>query len=180
TPGDTATAQTWTYGYSGDQLTKVCSPLSASKCTTYGYTSGSQYRNASLDLDPHGLWQLAETSGTRAKDAVLANQGTDDATYEHVTLGAAGPFSGSRGATFDGATSDVVLPDNLGNDTDSGALSLWFKTSAGPGVLYSYASQPITSGEAAGFYTPALYVGKDGKLNAEFWYSGGINPIVTS
>ncbi|SCD50642.1 intein C-terminal splicing region [Streptomyces sp. TverLS-915] len=180
TPGDTATAQTWTYGYNGDQLTKVCSPLSASKCTTYGYTSGSHYRNASLDLDPHGLWQLAETSGTKAKDAVLANQGTNDATYEHVTLGAAGPFAGSRGATFDGATSDVVLPDNLGNDTDSGALSLWFKTSAGPGILYSYASQPITSGEAAGFYTPALYVGKDGKLNAEFWYSGGINPIVTS
>ncbi|MFE7752624.1 LamG-like jellyroll fold domain-containing protein [Streptomyces sp. NPDC057428] len=177
TAGDTNSAQTWTYGYTGDQLTTVCSPLSATKCTTYGYTSGSQYRNAALDLDPHGLWPLAETSGTKAKDAVLANEGTNDATYENVTLGGTGPFAGTKAATFNGTSSDVALPNNTGNDTDSGAVSLWFKTSTKSGVLYSYASQPITSGEAAGFYTPSIYVGTDGKLNAEFWYSGGANPI---
>ncbi|MFI7385966.1 LamG-like jellyroll fold domain-containing protein [Streptomyces sp. NPDC049813] len=177
TAGDASSAQTWTYGYTGDQLTTVCSPRSATQCTTYGYTSGSQYRNAALDLDPHGLWPLADASGTRAKDAVLANEGTNDATYENVTLGAAGPFAGTKAATFNGTTSDVALPNNTGNDTDSGALSLWFKTSAKNGVLYSYASQPISSGQAAGFYTPSVYVGADGKLNAEFWYSGGINPI---
>ncbi|QIY96386.2 LamG-like jellyroll fold domain-containing protein [Streptomyces sp. S1D4-11] len=184
TAGDSSTAQTWTYGYTGDQLTKVCSPLSSTKCTTYGYTSGSQYRNASLDLDPHAMWPLSEASGaTTAKDAVLANEGTDNATYENVTTGqSGGPLTGSSStvATFNGTTSDVSLPKNTGNDTDSGALSLWFKTSAGPGVLYSYASQPIGSGQAAGFYTPSIYVGTDGKLNAEFWYSGGINPIVTT
>ncbi|MER5474053.1 LamG-like jellyroll fold domain-containing protein [Streptomyces sp. NPDC002685] len=182
TAGDAATAQTWTYGYTGDQLTKVCSPQSSTKCTTYGYTTGSQYQNASLDLDPHGMWPLTEASGTTAKDAVLANQGTNNATYENVTLGAAGPLTGSSAtaAQFNGTSSDIALPKNTGNDTDSGALSLWFKTSAGPGVLYSYASQPIGSGKAAGFYTPSIYVGTDGKLNAEFWYSGGINPIVTT
>ncbi|MFJ5268379.1 LamG-like jellyroll fold domain-containing protein [Streptomyces sp. NPDC088358] len=182
TAGDSATAQTWTYGYTGDQLTKVCSPQSSTKCTTYGYTTGSQYRNASLDLDPHAMWPLTEASGTTAKDAVLANEGTDNATYENVTLGAAGPLAGSSAtaAQFNGTSSDIALPKNTGNDTDSGALSLWFKTSAGPGVLYSYASQPIGSGQAAGFYTPSVYVGTDGKLNAEFWYSGGINPIVTT
>lgn len=180
TAGSATTAQTWTYGYTGDQLSTVCSPRSTTKCTTYGYTAGSQYRNAALDLDPHGLWPLAETSGTVAKDAVLANEGTNNATYENVTLGAAGPFAGTRAATFNGTTSDVSLPKNTGNDTDSGAVSLWFKTSAGPGVLYSYASQPIGSGQAAGSYTPSIYVGSDGKLNAEFWYSGGINPIVTT
>ncbi|WP_316743236.1 LamG-like jellyroll fold domain-containing protein [Streptomyces sp. MK7] len=183
TPGDSSTAQTWTYGYSGDQLTKVCSPLSTTKCTTYGYTSGSGYRNASMDLGPHAYWPLSETSGTTAEDADLSNEGTTDATYENVTLGqAAGPLTGSssKAATFNGTSSDVSLPKNLGNDTDSGAISLWFKTSQGPGVLYSYASQPIGSGQAAGFYTPSIYVGTDGKLNAEFWYSGGINPIVSS
>ncbi|WP_406170089.1 LamG-like jellyroll fold domain-containing protein [Streptomyces sp. NBC_00996] len=182
TAGDSSTAQTWTYGYTGDQLTKVCSPLSATKCTTYGYQTGSQYQNASLDLDPGAMWPLTEASGTTAKDAVLANEGTKNATYENVTLGAAGPLTGSSAtaASFNGTSSDVALPKNTGNDTDSGALSLWFKTSAGPGVLYSYASQPIGSGQAAGFYTPSIYVGTDGKLNAEFWYSGGINPIVTS
>ncbi|MET7380234.1 LamG-like jellyroll fold domain-containing protein [Streptomyces sp. NPDC005526] len=183
TPGDTSTAQTWTYGYTGDQLTKVCSPLSTTKCTAYGYASGSGYRNAALDLDPHTFWPLSETSGTSAKDTILANEGTTDATYENVTLGqATGPLTGSsaKAATFNGTSSDVSLPKNLGNDTDSGAISLWFKTSAGPGVLYSYASQPIGSGQAAGFYTPSIYVGTDGKLNAEFWYSGGVNPIVSS
>ncbi|MET8243116.1 LamG-like jellyroll fold domain-containing protein [Streptomyces sp. NPDC005202] len=183
TPGDSSTAQTWTYGYTGDQLTQVCSPLSTTKCTAYGYTSASGYRNAALDLDPHTFWSLSETSGTTAKDAVLDNEGTTDATYENVTLGqTAGPLTGSSStaATFNGTNSDVSLPKNLGNDTDSGAISLWFKTSQGPGVLYSYASQPISSGQAAGFYTPSIYVGTDGKLNAEFWYSGGINPIVSS
>lgn len=182
TAGDTNTTQTWTYGYTGDQLTTVCSPLSTTKCTTYGYTTGSGYQNAALDLDPHTFWPLSETSGTSAKDAVLANEGTTNATYENVTLGQSGPLTGSsaKAAGFNGTSSDVSLPKNLGNDTDSGALSLWFKTSAGPGVLYSYASQPIGSGQAAGFYTPSVYVGTDGKLNAEFWYSGGINPIVSS
>ncbi|MFI7501164.1 LamG-like jellyroll fold domain-containing protein [Streptomyces sp. NPDC049687] len=183
TAGDTSTVQTWTYGYTGDQLTKVCSPLSTTKCTTYGYTTGSGYQNAALDLDPHAFWPLSETSGTTAKDAVVANEGTTNATYENVTVGqSGGPLTGSSAkvATFNGTTSDVSLPKNLGNDTDSGAISLWFKTSAGPGVLYSYASQPIGSGQAAGFYTPSIYVGSDGKLNAEFWYSGGINPIVSS
>ncbi|MEV7151660.1 LamG-like jellyroll fold domain-containing protein [Streptomyces sp. NPDC093084] len=180
--GTASTALTWNYGYTGDQLTTVCAPLSTTKCTTYGYQTGSQYQNASLDLDADALWPLTETSGTTAKDAVLANEGTKNATYQNVTLGAAGPLTGSSStaATFNGTSSDVVLPKNTGNDTDSGALSLWFKTSAGPGVLYSYASQPIGSGQAAGFYTPSVYVGTDGKLNAEFWYSGGANPIVSA
>ncbi|UXY20240.1 LamG domain-containing protein [Streptomyces cynarae] len=182
TSGDSSTVQTWTYGYSGDQLTKVCSPVSSTKCTTYGYTSGSGYRNAALDLDPHTFWPLSESSGTAAKDSVLANEGTTDATYENVTLGQPGPLTGSSAtaAGFNGTSSDISLPKNLGNDTDSGALSLWFKTSQGPGVIYSYASQPISSGQAAGFYTPSIYVGTDGKLNAEFWYSGGVNPIVST
>ncbi|MEV0742695.1 LamG-like jellyroll fold domain-containing protein [Streptomyces sp. NPDC050549] len=182
TPGNSSTVETWTYGYTGDRLTTVCSPVSTTKCTTYGYTSGSPYQTASLDLDPHAYWPLSESSGTTAKDAVVANEGTTDATYENVTLGATGPLTGSSAtaANFNGTTSDIALPKNLGNDTDSGAISLWFKTSAGPGVLYSYASQPISSGQAAGFYTPSIYVGTDGKLNAEFWYSGGENPIQTS
>ncbi|WP_234533394.1 LamG-like jellyroll fold domain-containing protein [Streptomyces shenzhenensis] len=183
TPGNSSTTETWNYGYTGDQLTTVCSPVSTTKCTTYGYTSGSPYQTASLDLDPHAYWPLSESSGaTTAKDAVVANEGTTDATYENVTPGGTGPLTGSSApaATFNGTTSDISLPKNLGNDTDSGAISLWFKTSAGPGVLYSYASQPISSGQAAGFYTPSIYVGTDGKLNAEFWYSGGANPIQTS
>ncbi|MFI1175166.1 LamG-like jellyroll fold domain-containing protein [Streptomyces melanogenes] len=177
---DQSTALTWTYGYTGDQLVSVCSPSSTTACTKYTYTAGSQYQNASLDLDPRAMWPLSDASGTVAKDAVLGNQSTLDATYKNVTLGQAGPPNGGTAAGFNGTTSAVALPNDTGNNTDSGALSLWFKTSAGPGVLYSYASQPIDAGNAAGYYTPSIYVGSDGKLNAEFWYSGGIAPLTTS
>ncbi|MFG2149532.1 LamG-like jellyroll fold domain-containing protein [Streptomyces sp. NPDC048696] len=181
-PADNTSAQTWTYGYSGDQLTSVCAPLTTTQCTTYTYTSGSQYQNASLDLGPHALWPMGEASGTTAKDAVLANQGTTNATYSNVTLGQAGPMAGGSGtaAGFNGTSSYATLPFDMGNNTDSGALSLWFKTSAGPGVLYSYASQPVTAGNSPGAYTPTIYVGTDGKLKAEFWNSAGIAPITTS
>ncbi|MBY8876850.1 LamG-like jellyroll fold domain-containing protein [Actinacidiphila acidipaludis] len=179
---DPSSALTWTYGYTGDQLTTVCSPISTTQCTTYGYTAGSQYQNASLDLGPHAAWPMSEASGTAGKDAVLANQGTENLTYSGVTLGSAagtGPLTGSTAtaALFNGTSSYATMPFDMGNDTDSGALSLWFKTSAGPGVLYSYASQPVTAGDSPGAYTPAAYVGTDGKLKAEFWYSGGIAPI---
>ncbi|MYS21865.1 RHS repeat-associated core domain-containing protein [Streptomyces sp. DvalAA-14] len=181
-PQVSTSAQTWTYGYTGDQLTSVCSPISSTQCTTYGYTPGSQYQNASLDLGPHAMWPMSEASGTTGKDAVLANQGADNLTYSNVTYGAAGPMAGSTATAigFNGTSSYASLPFDMGNNTDSGALSLWFKTSAGPGVLYSYASQPVTAGDSPGAYTPAAYVGTDGKLKAEFWNSGGIAPISTT
>ncbi|MEU7059926.1 LamG-like jellyroll fold domain-containing protein [Streptomyces sp. NPDC046197] len=179
---DQTTDLTWTYGYSGDQLTSVCAPTDGTKCTTYAYGSGSQYQNASLDLAPYTMWPMSEASGTTAKDAVLANEGTTNATYNNVTLGQPGPLTGgsATAAGFNGTSSNVVLPNNLGNNTSSGALSMWFKTSSGPGVLYSYASTPVSAGSATGYYTPSIYVGSDGKLNAEFWYSGGAAPIVSS
>jgi RHS repeat-associated protein len=182
TATDPNSAQTWTYGYTNDQLKTVCSPISSTQCTTYGYTAGSQYQNAALDLDPKAVWPLSEASGTVGKDAVLANQGTQNATYSGVTYGQPGPLTGSSATAigFNGTSSYATLPFDMGNNTDSGALSLWFKTSAGPGVLYSYASQPVTAGDSAGAYTPAAYVGTDGKLKAEFWYSGGIAPISTT
>lgn len=181
-PAAPTSARTWTYGYTGDQLTSVCSPISTTKCTGYGYTAGSQYQNASLDLGPHAMWPMSEASGTTGKDAVLANQGADNLTYSGVTYGAAGPMAGSSATAigFNGTSSYATLPFDMGNNTDSGALSLWFKTSAGPGVLYSYASQPVTAGDSPGAYTPAAYVGTDGKLKAEFWNSGGIAPISTT
>ncbi|MFJ2631624.1 LamG-like jellyroll fold domain-containing protein [Streptomyces sp. NPDC087422] len=182
TAADPNSAQTWTYGYTNDQLTKVCSPISSTQCTAYNYTAGSQYQNAALDLDPRAVWPMSEASGTVGKDAVLANQGTKNLAYSGVTYGQAGPLTGSAATAigFNGTSSYATLPFDMGNNTDSGALSLWFKTSAGPGVLYSYASQPVTAGDSPGGYTPAAYVGTDGKLKAEFWYSGGIAPISTT
>ncbi|WP_329576548.1 LamG domain-containing protein [Kitasatospora sp. NBC_01250] len=176
-------ALTWTYTYTGDQLTSLCRPTDAVHCASYGYGSGSQYQNATMDLGAQNYWPLSEASGSTATDAVLANEGNSNATYSNVTLGqTGGPLAGSTAtvAGFNGSSSSVALPNNTGNATNSGALSLWFKTSAGPGVLYSYTSTPISAGSTSGYYTPSIYVGADGKLNAEFWYSGGVAPLTSS
>lgn len=181
---DQSTDLTWTYGYTGDQLGQVCDPQdSGTHCTRYSYTSGSQYRTAALDLSPHSFWSLGESTGaTTAASAVQANEGDDNATYNNVTLGQPGPLAGSSAtaAGFDGSSSTVALPDSIANGTDSESVSLWFKTSVKGGVLFSYNSQPLDQTSLTGFYTPSLYVGSDGKLNAEFWYTGGISPIVSS
>ena len=178
---DQSTDLTWQYSYTGDQLTSVCDPADYAHCTTYAYASGSQYSNAALDLGPHSLWTLGESSGTTAASSVTANEGTDDATYANVTLGQPGPLAGSSAtaAGFNGTSSSLLLPDSLANATDSESLSMWFKTSTAGGVLFSYNSQPLDSASLTGDYTPSIYVGTDGKLNAEFWYSSGIDPIVS-
>jgi hypothetical protein len=38
--GNAGTALTWSYTYSGDQLSKVCPPTSSTACTTYTYPGG--------------------------------------------------------------------------------------------------------------------------------------------
>ena len=57
-------------------------------------------------------------------------------------------------------------------------ISLWFKTSTPDGVLYSYETTPITAGSTTYGYVPAIYVGSDGELKAEYW--NGTNAPMTS
>jgi RHS repeat-associated protein len=189
TSGNASTAILWTYGYTGDQLTSVCPPAqsapatASTSCHGYSYTAGSDYPAAALDASPYSYWRLNDASGsTKAASSVLANEQTDAAQYANVTLGsAASPLSGSTasGATFNGSSSSVSLPGNLVTASSNQALSLWFKTSTA-GVLFSYSASAVTSSSTSGDYTPALYVGTDGKLHGEFWYSGGTSPIVSS
>ena len=58
-------------------------------------------------------------------------------------------------------------------------ISLWFKTSTPDGVLYSYETTPITTGSTTYGYVPAIYVGSDGELKAEYW-NGTNAPMTTS
>jgi RHS repeat-associated protein len=182
TAGQSSTALTWTYNYSGDELAGVCPPTSSSTCTKYSYTTGSQFQTAALDAGPQSLWPLTETSGTVAQSAVLANEGTDNATYANVTLGAAGPLAGSTAtaASFNGSTSYVALPAGLVSGASYESMSLWFKTTSTNEVLFGYSQDPLTASSTSGSYTPSIYVGSNGKLNAEYWYSAGVAPIVTS
>jgi large repetitive protein len=182
TAGDPSTALTWTYSYSGDELTAVCPPTSSTACTKYAYSSGSQYQDQAMDQDPQSMWPLDDSQGNQADSAVMQNEGTDDGTYSNVTLGAAGPLAGSSqtAASFNGSDSYVTLPSALVSGASYQTLSLWFKTTGTNEVLFSYSQDPITNSSTPGFYTPSIYIGSDGRLAAEYWYSAGTSPIMTS
>ncbi|WP_159012053.1 FG-GAP-like repeat-containing protein [Streptomyces sp. NRRL F-5123] len=174
---------TWTYGYDGDDLTQVCSPTSATACTSYSYGSGSHYRTQVLDASPNTYWRLGESAddGTDAGDEVDVNQGGKDGTYSSVTLGSGGALAGTdaTAATFNGTSSSVRLPDgSVQNGGSYLAAELWFKTTK-PGPLLEYEDKALGSTTTPTNYVPALYVGADGKLRGQFG-NGKVEPITTA
>ena len=180
TAGNASTAQTWTYQYAADKLSAACPPASATACTAYTYTAGSDYPVAVRDSGPQSYWRLDETSGSTAASSVLANEGLDNATYSGTTLGQdTGPLAGSaaKAATFTGS-SYVTLPANLVSAASYQTISLWFKTSAAGGVLWS-SSAAAPAGTTTGSFSPELYVGSDGKLVGAFW-DGNASDVMTS
>ncbi|MGI5239197.1 LamG-like jellyroll fold domain-containing protein [Dactylosporangium sp. CA-139066] len=180
TDGDASVQQTWTYSYTGDLLTKVCPPTSATACTTYTYGTSSQYPATVLNAGPRSYWRLSEPSGAAAASAVLDNYGTDVATYVNVgQSGQAGPLPGSaaKAATFDGTSSAVRLPAQLVSTATYLTVGLWFKADAGDqGPLFTYQADPIDNPTTSGNFTPALYIGTSGKLYGQFW-DGVTNPM---
>jgi RHS repeat-associated protein len=175
TSGTPSTALTWQYGYSGDELTSVCPPISATACTTYTYAEGTDYPDAVLGTGPHSYWRLDESSGTAAASSVLANEQTDAAGYTNVTLGQPGPLPGSNAtaAGFNGSSSYMTLPSGLVSGSNYQSFGVWFKTSTAGGVIFSDSKTAITADSTTGYYTPGMYVGSDGYLNAEYWYTPG-------
>ena len=176
---------TWTYSYSGDDLTQVCAPATTGTgCTAYTYTAASHYQPSVLDAGSRDYWQLGEASGAAAADEVDVNLGTTDGTYHNVTLGAAGPLAGSSetAASFNGTSSYVSLPNNVVSDSTDVSVGLWFKAASGSkgGVLFSYDADPVTnsSGSSAN-RQPLLYIGVNGDLYGEFW-NGAVAPLHTT
>jgi RHS repeat-associated protein len=183
--GDATTVQTWSYGYTGDQLTKVCPPADATKCTVYGYATGNHYRTTVLDADPFAYWRLGDTSGTVAKDSVDSNQGKYNGLYRNVTLGSTSVLAGStqKTATFNGTTSYVEMPSAPGATPSYMSVSLWFKTTTAGGVLFYYGDKPLSGTDPVGTTTkntPAVYVGTDGKLRGCLAMSPGCMTTITS
>ncbi|MEU0566884.1 RHS repeat-associated core domain-containing protein [Nonomuraea sp. NPDC005983] len=155
---------TWTYHYEGEKLVKACSPAAAPNCTTYGYTTGSQYKNRVLDTDPTGYWRLGESGSgsgwsqpvecrwnpdaavcqppaTEAARDLTGTSGT--AIYDNVTTrGRPSPLSGSADTAIglDGEiemSNYVILPRNaLASRHMRMSVEMWFKTT-GSGVLIS-------------------------------------------
>ncbi len=70
------------------------------------------------------------------------------------------------------------LAPNLIADSTYVSIGLWFKVASGKnGVLFSYQGGAI--GTTPSTYTPSLYVGTDGKLNAELW-NGSDDPMTST
>ncbi|XVQ07245.1 DUF6531 domain-containing protein [Spirillospora sp. CA-255316] len=170
---------TWNYTYDGDKLTKVCSPAPAPKCTTYSYLPGSHYSSAVKDTAPSAYWRFGETGGTAATSGLPANLGTDNGTYSGGTLGVTGALSGTTDtAVRVSGGSHVRLPDMMMlRHGGYLAVETWFKTT-GTGVIFGYQNfngPPPAQGRQ---FTPAVYVGTDGKLRGQFWQ--GIAQPITS
>ena len=190
--GNSSTASLWTYGYNNlDELTSVCPPAetaastASSSCDQYQYQAGTDYPAAVLDAGPYSYWRLDEPSGsTVAASSVLSNEGADNGTYgPGAVLGSPSYLGPLAGGTTDAArisNSYVQLPGNLVAASSYQSVALWFKTTS-PGILFSYQDSAVSSGATTtGNYTPSLYIGGDGKLNGEFWYSGHTTPVTTS
>ena len=180
----------WTYAYdASNDLTTVCPPVSATatstSCTRYAYTSGassgSHFASMVLDSDPTAYWRLGDASGaTAAADSVAANEGSKNGVPHNVTFGPGGALAGTpaTSASFNGTSSYLGLPASLVATSSNLTVGLWFRTTQAGGTLFSYQSvAPGTATSAS--YTPALYVGTDGKLRGEFW-DGSVSPMASS
>ncbi|MER7505951.1 RHS repeat-associated core domain-containing protein [Nonomuraea pusilla] len=169
-------ALTWTYGYDGDALTKVCPPDEPTKCVTYGYTNGSRYQSVVANTKPVGYWRLSETQvsvGSKIASSAKWNVGSDDAAVNgavaDITPSTAGALAGTSNAAlrFAGTpTSGFVQlpPATISGRGSSLAVEAWFKTT-GSGTVVGY------NNVTGGAHTPALYVGKDGQLRGQFYTS---------
>ncbi|MFE7958248.1 LamG-like jellyroll fold domain-containing protein [Streptomyces sp. NPDC057413] len=183
TAGNSSTVETWSYGYSGDNLTSVCPPADPTHCTTYGYAAGNHYRTTVLDADPFAYWRMGETSGTTAVDGVDTNEGNVNGTYHNVTLGSAGPLASSKAASFNGTSSYLSIPGTPGATRTYASVSLWFKTSQAGGVLFYYGDKPLTDSDPVAntkYNTPAIYIGTNGKLHGCFATTAGCSAPIQS
>ncbi|WP_234425492.1 LamG-like jellyroll fold domain-containing protein [Streptomyces kebangsaanensis] len=171
---------TWTYDYTGDRLTKVCPPSSATACTTYTYEDGSLYRASVLDSNPMSYWRLGESEGSVVRSEAPSRTGLNDAVYRDVTLGSAPAMAGTSdtSAAFDGTDSVIELPDNTLRTSAFVSIELWFKTTK-PGVLATLQNAEV--GQRPTRYSPYLSVDGAGKLRGQFYTVeyAGTKPITS-
>lgn len=172
---------TWTYTYSGDRLTKVCPPSSATECTTYSYEDGSLYRAGVLDANPMSYWRLGESEGSVVHSQAPSRTGLNEAVYRDVVLGSTPALAGTTdtSASFDGVDSVIELPDNTLKSSAFVSVEMWFKTTK-PGVLASL--QNAEAGQRPTRYSPYLSVDGTGKLRGQFYTLeyAGTKPIIST
>lgn len=137
-------------------------------------SSSAAYIATVLGGAPADYFRLKDVGTTVVSNEVNGNA----ATYSTVTQGLAGPFSDTTASGFNGESSFVRLPAQDAKPNGANSVSMWFRTPAGSmtgGVLYSYQNTDVTDTSAT-YHVPAIYVGSDGRLRAQFW-NGTMAPI---
>jgi RHS repeat-associated protein len=162
-----------------DPMTARVTQLTDENGGTWKYSapavSGSSqvYRSAVMSAGPVDYYRLGDPAGT-SQAANEVDGGT--VTYSDVTLGVPGRFADETAASFNGSSSYLTMPHGLLTGSGKESVGLWFKTTKTGEVLFGSSRQPITAGHASGGFTPELYIGSNGHLEAEFW-NGAADPI---
>jgi RHS repeat-associated protein len=176
-----ATAAQITYDPVSGVVTQVVDEHNGTwKISSPGVSGSSQVYAASvLSGGPADYLRMNESGVSEAVNEV--NGGV--ATYNTVTLGSPGPFTDATAAKFNGTSSYVELPGADVPTAGPNSISMWFSMPSGStagGVLYAYQTDPMSGLTTTGNWTPALYVGTDGKLRGGLWTGSATNVITTA
>ncbi|MFJ3975917.1 LamG-like jellyroll fold domain-containing protein [Streptomyces sp. NPDC090021] len=138
---------------------------------------GDRYRGAVLADAPAGFWRLDETSGTQIANKVAVTGGTGTSTK--ATPGTNGVFGVGDGSALQFNGDGYAELPSAHRAAPGMSIELWFNTTK-PGVLFSSTQKKLSDPTAGtGTYTPALYVGADGRLRGEY-FSPGVAALNTS
>jgi hypothetical protein len=146
---------------------KTATAYSLSGTTLTAETSGASVAGPSND------WPL--TDGSALAESGTATTAVDTITGNTAALSASGTaWTGDDYFNTDVSTLGngyLTPPAATVPDTDTTpSISVWFKTSTAAGVLVSLQKQAVSAGTTStGNFDPVMYIGTDGKLNADFW-----------
>jgi hypothetical protein len=181
TPTVTASVSTAAWRSFGQRSVAPRVVQSANKARVKLARSGAMGQVATSAVGTRGLvgWWAAEND---ANDRLGINNGTLPGGVNNPTFG---PGKNGQGWVFDGSDDYVKLPENLfpfptsGNGNRPFSFELWFKTNGSGMILGQQASQALVS---PGGWVPALYVGNDGMLRSQLFWStnDGNNQILSS
>jgi hypothetical protein len=144
----------------------------------YGCFLSAQVVTAQSSCTPAPIGVISWWPGDGfALDVVGSNNGAleNGASYAPGEVGQAFSFSA--------ANAYVALPANFfpfpttGTANQPFTFEVWFKTRSG-GVIIGQQNGPAYSSVSS--YVPGLYVGTDGKLRAELFWSGSSSPLTNS
>lgn len=155
----------------------AATPYTLSGTTLTAENSGAPLAAADDD------WQLNDgggyaqsSSATTATDSVTGDAAAVTGTCAGSCFWADDDFFGTVANTSNtsGTENSYVAapPGIIPSTATSASISIWFKTTTPDGVLVSYDGSPASASTVSSDYDPVLYVGTDGKLQADFWPVG--------